>query len=151
MLYFLDPPSDNWSRTIYIENVRTESTGNTWVEQSNVVSRTMKTDTDVRRFDNTNGQTQTGYFGSHNTITTTTVQEREFVNVLQGSKEEYDYIEDVKITSVADPYMRSRNVQFYANGLKPQQNIIIILIMEFLILYLNLIEISMSAGSFHNF
>ena len=40
---FLDPPSDNWARTIYIDNVRTESTGNTWVESSNIVSQTSTT------------------------------------------------------------------------------------------------------------
>ena len=34
----LDPPSDNWSRTIYINNERVESTGNRWVEESRVVS-----------------------------------------------------------------------------------------------------------------
>ena len=31
----LDPPSDNWTRTIYIENVRTESTGAVWAEVAN--------------------------------------------------------------------------------------------------------------------
>ena len=34
----LDPPSDNWTRTIYINNERVESTGARWVEKSNVVS-----------------------------------------------------------------------------------------------------------------
>ena len=34
----LDPPSDNWTRTLYIENDRIESsTGATWVEQANTV------------------------------------------------------------------------------------------------------------------
>ena len=36
----LNPPSDNWTRTVYINNVRTESTGARWVEQSNIVSNT---------------------------------------------------------------------------------------------------------------
>ena len=31
----LDPPSDNWIRTIYTNNTRVESTGATWVEQAN--------------------------------------------------------------------------------------------------------------------
>ena len=31
----LDPPSDNWTRTIYVENVRQESTGATWAEVAN--------------------------------------------------------------------------------------------------------------------
>ena len=145
---FLDPPSDNWSRTIYIENVRTESTGNRWVEQANIVSRTKKTETDVRRFDNTKGKTQTGYFGKVTTITTRTRTEREFVNVLKGSAEEYNYIEDVKVTSEADPYMRSRNVQFYANGLKPHTKHYHYLDNGTPDIVPKLIEISMSAGSF---
>ena len=33
----LDPPNDNWSRTVYVDNFRIESTGNTWAEQANVV------------------------------------------------------------------------------------------------------------------
>ena len=36
----LDPPSDNWARTIYVNNKRVESTGARWVEQTNVVSKT---------------------------------------------------------------------------------------------------------------
>ena len=36
----LDPPSDNWTRTVYVNNVRTESTGARWVETANVVSNT---------------------------------------------------------------------------------------------------------------
>ena len=32
----LNPPSDNWTRTIYVENVRQESTGATWAEVANV-------------------------------------------------------------------------------------------------------------------
>ena len=66
----LDPPSDNWARTIYIDNVRTESTGNTWVESSNIVSQTSTTETDVEHFDETNGFQETGYYGTYNTITT---------------------------------------------------------------------------------
>ena len=31
----LDPPSDNWIRTIYTNNTRIESTGATWAEQAN--------------------------------------------------------------------------------------------------------------------
>ena len=34
----LDPPSDNWIRTIYTNNDRVESTGARWVEQANIVS-----------------------------------------------------------------------------------------------------------------
>ena len=37
----LDPPSDNWSRTVYLDNYRVESTGNTWAEQANVINTTV--------------------------------------------------------------------------------------------------------------
>ena len=145
---FLDPPSDNWSRTIYIDNTRIESTGNTWVEQSNIVSQTTTTDTDVEHFDETNGFNETGYFGTVSTITSTTRTETAFTNVLTGTAKEYDYLEDVKITSKADPYMRSRNVQFYANGLKPLTKHYHYLDNGKPDIVPKLIEISMSAGSF---
>ena len=145
---FLDPPSDNWSRTIYINNDRIESTGNTWVERANIVSQTVDTEVDVEAFDETNGQTQTGYFGHNITITDTVRTERSFTNVLQGNKDEYDYVADVKITSKADPYMRSRNVQFYANGLKPLTKHQHYLDNGVPDIVPKLVEISMSAGSF---
>ena len=146
---FLDPPSDNWSRTIYINNTRTESTGNTWAEIANVVSKKVThSEVDVEAFDETNGQTQTGYFGNHVTITDTVRTERSFTNVLQGNKDEYDYVADVKITSKADPYMRSRNVQFYANGLKPLTKHYHYLDNGKPDIIPKLLEISMSAGSF---
>ena len=145
---FLDPPSDNWSRTIYIENERTESTGNRWVEQSNIVSRTTSTDTDVEHFDETNGRNETGYFGTISTITTTTRTETAFTNVLQGAAKEYDYLEDVKITSKADPYMRSRNVSIYANGLKPLTKHYHYLDNGTPDIIPKLIEISMTSGTF---
>ena len=145
---FLDPPSDNWARTIYIDNVRTESTGNTWVESSNIVSRTSTTETDVEHFDETNGFQETGYYGTYNTITTTTRTERNFTNTLVGAAKEYDYIEDVKVSGEADPYMRSRNVQFYANGLKPLTKHYHYLDNGTPDIVPKLVEISMSAGSF---
>ena len=45
--------------------------------------------------------------------------ERSFSNNLVGPSEEKDYVESTKITSDADPFMRSRNVYFQASGLKP--------------------------------
>ena len=144
-----DSPSDNWSRTIYINNTRTESTGNTWAEVANVVSKKVThSEVDVEAFDETNGQTKTGYFGNHVTITDTIRTERSFTNVLQGNKDEYDYVADVKITSKADPYMRSRNVQFYANGLKPLTKHYHYLDNGKPDIIPKLLEISMSAGSF---
>ena len=121
----LDPPSDNWSRTIYIENVRQESTGATWVEQANIVSSNSVSETDVDRtvveletdlneFEENHREIRTT-----TTVTTTQTVERSFTNVLEGPSEEYDYVESIKIDSEADPFMRSRNVFFAANGLKP--------------------------------
>ena len=57
--------------------------------------------------------------GSTTVTTTTTTQEVEFVNTLEDPSKEFDYIEDIKIDSVADPFMRVKNVYFAANGLKP--------------------------------
>ena len=145
---FLDPPSDNWARTIYIDNVRTESTGNTWVESSNLVSQTSTSETDVEHFDETNGFQDSGFYGTYNTITTTTRTERNFTNTLVGAAKEYDYIEDVKVSGEADPYMRSRNVQFYANGLKPLTKHYHYLDNGTPDIVPKLVEISMSAGSF---
>ena len=114
----LDPPSDNWSRTIYVDNFRTESTGATWVEQVNIVSR----DTSREVLSENTTRTNQGDWIDIRTdrqIRTTQQVERSFTNVLQGPSEEYDYVDSIKIDSEADPFMRSRNVFFAANGLKP--------------------------------
>ena len=42
-----------------------------------------------------------------------------YTNVLKGPSYEFDYVESIKIETEADPFMRSRNVFFNANGLKP--------------------------------
>ena len=96
----LDPASDNWVRTIYIDDARTESTGAAWAEKANT-----NVQTDVRR----EGKKEIA------TTTTTTT----FTNSLEGPSREFKYVESVKISGDADPYMRSRNVYFAANGLKP--------------------------------
>ena len=121
----LDPPSDNWTRTIYIDNHRTESTGNTWAEQSNVVSDTTTVDTDVDVTTEEVEADQDVFEGNHTDITTTRTTtttrtiERSFTNTLEGDNKEFDYVESIKISGMTDPYMRSRNVKFDANGLKP--------------------------------
>ena len=115
----LDPPSDNWSRTIYIDNDRVESTGARWVETSNVVNVNSTSTTDVNHFDTRRNDDDSGWVGSTATTTTTTEVETAFQNVLEGPSREFEYVESVKVTSAADPFMRSRNVYFQANGLKP--------------------------------
>ena len=147
----LDPPSDNWSRTIYIDNVRQESTGATWVESQNVVNTTVETDTDVENFDTRRSDDDDGWVGSTTVTTTTTTQEIEFINTLEGPSKEFDYIEDIKIDSVADPFMRSRNVYFAANGLKPTTKHYHYLDNGVPDIVPKLVEISMSAGSFITF
>ena len=144
----IDPPSDNWSRTIYIENVRQESTGARWVETSNVVNTQVDTETDVDHFDTRQNDDDSGWVGSTTVTTTTTTQEIAFQNVLEGPSREFDYIEDVKIDSVADPFMRSRNVYFAANGLKALTRHYHYLDNGVPDIVPKLVEISMSAGSF---
>ena len=114
----LDPPSDNWSRTIYVNNFRTESTGNRWVESSNIVSNREVGRRHVHHFSRENrGNATIIRRGSVNTITRRV--ERQFVNNLVGSAQERDYVESTKVSSEADPFMRSRNVMFATSGLKP--------------------------------
>jgi len=122
----LDPPSDNWVRTIYIDDHRTESTGNTWAEHQNLVSdvTTIDTDVDVTVVEvEPDGSRQ--WIGNHRDFTTTTTttttntKEVSFSNTLEGNNNEFDYVESVKVSGTADPFMRSRNVAFNANGLKP--------------------------------
>ena len=123
-LVVLDPPSDNWARTIYVNNVRKESTGARWVESTNIVSDVKtrgKTTTkeDVARHRLRNNRSQR--FLTHTTKVTRRI-EKSFTNTLVGPSEEKDYIESTKVSSVVDPFMRSRNVGFYASGLKPLTN-----------------------------
>ena len=118
-LIVLDPPSDNWTRTIYTNTIRIESTGARWVENTNIVS-------DVKTKCATTTKKgpwyQHGYQRKRNITTTTQCTrriEKSFSNTLVGPSEEKDYIESTKVTSQVDPFMRSRNVAFYASGLKP--------------------------------
>ena len=134
----MDPPSDNWARTIYIDNKRVESTGARWVEQTNLVDRSVSTNT---------VQTQTEDFNIF-TTTRTTRTERSFTNVLEGPSKEFDFIEDVKVTAEADPYMRSRNVYFNTNGLKPFTKHFSYMDNGAIDIVPKIVEISMNAGSF---
>ena len=121
----LDPPSDNWTRTIYIDNFRTESSGARWVETANIISNTTTSEVDVNVVNNTIHADQDEFEGHHEervtTTTTTTTQriERSFTNTLEGPSREFDYVESVKVDSQVDPFMRSRNVAFNVSGLKP--------------------------------
>ena len=87
------------------------------------------------------------------TTTTTTTQtiETSFTNQLTGNNQEFTYVESVKIKSKADPYMRSRNVYFAANGLKPFTKHIHKLDSGVPDMFPKLIEISTTAGSGNGF
>ena len=75
---------------------------------------------------------------------------RTFQNVLQGNKDEYDYVESVKLTKV-DPFMRSRNVFFNANGLKPNTKHYHYLDNGVPDIFPKLVEINMVSGTFSVF
>ena len=144
----LDPPSDNWTRTIYVDNERQESTGARWVEQSNIVNQTFDSQTDIEHFDTRRNRDDSGWVGHTATTTTTINTEIAFQNVLEGPSREFKYIEDVKVDSQVDPFMRSRNVYFAANGLKALTKHFHYLDNGVPDIVPKLIEISMSAGSF---
>ena len=148
----LDPPSDNWSRTIYNNNTRTESTGARWAERSNVVgSRVIGRSTrDVARME------MGGMGGGVHTIaltrtTTTRRVERSFTNVLEGPSKEMTFVESTKVNSEADPFMRSRNVFFATSNLKPFTRHYHFLDSGVPDIVPKLFEIEMSSGTFSVF
>ena len=146
----LDPPSDNWARTIYINNKRVESTGARWVEKTNVVSRRSKRG-------RTNTSNQISRRGRDTILTTTsrtkvtTRVERSFTNTLVGPSEEKDFIESTKTSAAVDPFMRSRNVAFAASGLKPLTRHYHFLDSGVPDIVPKLIEIEMASGTFSVF
>ena len=154
----LDPPSDNWTRTLYFENKRTESTGARWAEVAN--------EEVVGVIDETPLEASNGNFGvrdiqdpdydwyrrririTKQLISQTQQVRRTFQNVLQGPSREFDYIESVKTSSETDPFMRSRNVFFNANGLRPQTKHYHYLDNGIPDIVPKLVEINMSSGTF---
>ena len=153
----LDPPSDNWTRTIYVDNHRTESTGNTWNTISNVVSDTTDVTSSVDVTTTEVEADQNTFSGNHTdtttTTTTTTTQtvETSFTNQMTGNNQEFDYVESVKISGETDPFMRSRNVYFAANGLKPYTKHIHKLDSGVPDIFPKVVEISTTAGSGNGF
>ena len=111
----LDPPSDNWVRTIYIDDHRTEQTGAQWKQEANTTRDVdKKTEYVTYKKGGGRGERKTRAFTT-TTITTTT----KFTPKLKGPAREFNYVEDVKVSGEADPWMRSRNVYFNADGLRP--------------------------------
>jgi hypothetical protein len=111
----LDPQSDNWTRTIYIDDQRTESTGAKWIQQASVkVDVDSKTEYVTYKKGGGRGERKKRAFTTTTTTTTTSYKPK-----LTGPSREFDYVENIKISNSVDPYMRSRNVYFAANGLRP--------------------------------
>ena len=146
----LDPPSDNWARTIYVNNKRVESTGARWVEQTNVVSKTStRGRTNISRRTVRRGPTTTTTTTRSTRITDRT--ELSFTNNLVGPSEEKDFIESTKTSAAVDPFMRSRNVAFAASGLKPLTRHYHFLDSGVPDIVPKLIEIEMNSGTFSVF
>ena len=150
----LNPPSDNWTRTIYIENVRQESTGATWAEVANTEKFGPITEKKIseKNIGDIEDPAGGGYRDRIRVVRRTFEQTQKFkttfTNVLEGPSKEFDYTESVKVTSKVDPYMRSRNVKFTANGLKPLTNHYHYLDNQDIDIVPKLIEITMKSGTF---
>lgn len=137
----LDPASDNWVRTIYIDDNRTESTGAEWVQEAST-----NVNKQVSEF---NGP-HPGH-GRGTLVTTTTTTTTQYTPKLTGPSREFNYVEDVKISGNIDPFMRSRNVYFNANGLRPFTKHYHYLDSQQVDLVPKLCEIRMQSGTFQVF
>ena len=140
----LDPASDNWTRTIYIDDQRTESTGASWVQEANV-RKDYYNRTEYRTYKKGGGrgERKTKAINVRTTVTTTT-----YTPKLTGPSREFDYVENVKISSTVDPFMRSRNVYFAANGLRPFTKHYHFLDSQQVDVVPKVCEITMSSGTF---
>jgi len=143
----LDPQSDNWVRTIYIDDHRVESTGAEWVQEAKVnVDVDKQTEYVTYRKGGGRGEKKTKAFTTTTTTTTT-----KYTPKLTGPSREFNYVEDVKISGNVDPYMRSRNVYFNANGLRPYTKHYHYLDSQQVDIVPKLCEINMVSGTFQVF
>ena len=143
----LDPQSDNWVRTIYIDDHRVESTGANWTQEAKVnVDVDQQTEYVTYKRGGGRGEKKTKAFTTTTTTTTTS-----YTPKLQGPSREFNYVEDVKVSGAADPYMRSRNVYFNANGLRPFTKHYHYLDSQQVDLVPKLCEINMVSGTFQVF
>ena len=154
----LDPPSDNWTRTLYLEDERIESSGARWVEQANTVPVgpiTEKATGESKNIGDIRDPEGKSYRDRIRIVQNVFKQEQKFqttfTNVLEGPSHEFDYVESVKVTSEVDPYMRSRNVFFNANGLKPLTKHYHYLDNGVPDILPKLVEITMTSGTFSVF
>tara|TARA_R100000030_G_scaffold41449_2_gene31099 strand:+ start:13475 stop:20908 length:7434 start_codon:yes stop_codon:yes gene_type:complete len=140
----LDPASDNWVRTIYIDDHRTESTGAKWKQEASV-TRDVDKKTEYVTYKKGGGR---GERGTRAYTTTTITTETKYKPKLTGPSREFDYVEDVKVSGEADPWMRSRNVYFNANGLRPYSKHYLYLDSQQVDIVPKLCEINMISGTF---
>jgi len=153
----LDPPSDNWVRTIYIDDHRIESTGAEWVSVGNDTvigsNGSVSMSQDLRSTEKKVGCKKA--LITTDVMTATISQDivrRTFTNQLEGPSREFDYVESVKVSGDSDPFMRSRNVYFAANGLKPFTKHYHYLDQHgSLDIFPKLVEIEMNSGTFQVF
>ena len=142
----LTPPSDNWTRTIYINHKRTESTGAKWIQQAKVSTNTDR-EIKVQRYKVGRGRSEKKI---RRFIVETTTKVTTYKPKLIGPSREFDYVENVKITSTVDPFMRSREVYFLANGLKPNTKHYHFLDSQQPDIIPKIVEIAMQSGTFNN-
>ena len=143
----LDPASDNWVRTIYVDDHRTESTGANWKQEASV-TRDVDRKTEYVTYKKGGGR---GERGTRAFTTTTITTKTKYTPKLQGPSREFDYVEDVKVSGEADPWMRSRNVYFTANGLRPYSRHYLYLDSQQVDIIPKLCEIQMVSGTFRVF
>ena len=140
----MDPASDNWVRTIYLDDHRTESTGAKWKQEAKT-TRDVDKKVEYRTYKKGGGR---GEKRRRKFVTTTITTTTKYTPKLRGPSREFDYVEDVKVSGEADPWMRSRNVGFYANGLRPYQRHYFYLDSQPVDYLPKLCEIEMKSGTF---
>jgi len=170
----LDPPSDNWTRTIYINDTRVESSGAKWVQEA-TSSQKVDVDVDIKVNADTKIIKKVDYvykkmgggrgerirtkvvrydaktdIDAGATTTTTTTTTTSYKPRLTGPSKEFSYIESVKTSNKVDPFMRSRNVYFAANGLKPYIKHYHYLDSQQVDIVPKLCEIKMTSGTFNS-
>ena len=89
--------------------------------------------------------------GVRTLTTTTTTTTTNYTPKLTGPAREFNYVEDVKISGTVDPFMRSRNVYFNANGLRPFTKHYHYLDSQQVDVVPKLCEIGMQSGTFQVF
>ena len=143
----LDPSSDNWTRTIYVNDHRTESTGAAWKQEAKTTTD-VDTTSEIQTYKKGGGR---GEKQKKTVYTTTTTKTTTYKPKLTGPSKEFDYVESIKVSNEVDPWMRSRNVYFAANGLKPFMKHYLYLDSQQVDIVPKVCEIEMQSGTFKTF